>query len=112
MFTNAPGLTFGLPWTSTSAVMNSIARFVRAAFATVSACSCVATCDSTTETSGLVEVNFARSAPGFTPGTDHSSSPVCAVPVSSALAETSQAPTATEAAGLRKFATGRKVFTS
>ena len=91
--------------------MNCIARFVSAALATVSACSCVPTCDSTSETSGLLEVNFASSAPGFTPGTAHSSSPVCAVPFSWPLPETSHAPTSTEAEGLRKFATGRNVFT-
>ena len=112
MFTSAPGFTFGSPSTSTSAVMNSIARQVSAALATVSACSCVATRDSTRDSSRLVEVNFARFAPGLTPGTDQSSSPVCAVPVSSAFPVTSHAPTSTATAGLRKFATGRNVFTS
>jgi len=93
-------------------VTNSIARRVRAARATVSACSCVPTCDSSTESSVLVEVNFAIFAPGFPPGTDQSSSPVFALPVISDLPDTSQAPTSTLTAGLRKFATGRNVFRS
>ncbi len=106
----APGLIAGLPCTSTSAVMNSIDRLVSAAFATVSACCCVPTRDSTSESSSLVEVNFATSAPGFPPGTDQSSSPVFALPVIPAFPETSHAPTSTEAGGLRKFATGRNVL--
>ena len=92
--------------------MNSIARLVSAAFATVSAWSCVPTCDSTSDSSVFDEVNFETSVPGFLPGTFHSSSPFLALPVISAFPVVSQAPTSTEAAGLRKLAVGRKVLRS
>src|SRR4051812_50150521 len=104
----APGLTVGFPWISTSAVMNSIARRVYTAFATVSACSWVPTCDSTTASAVLVEVNLLTSAPAFPPGTVHSSSPFLALPVISALPVVSQPPTSTELAGLREVHPGRK----